>query len=527
MFEKFPGFTDSQKEQKQQNIPEKTITSEDPNRLPDDYWFRLFENIAENNPNTPIAKKAMKVLDAMGLPVGEASAVGPAGPLTLGETAGTYATTGAEFSEATKREKIIWETLAGHPGVKINGALDESGNIITDTHLISIDPRDTSFNDGKIPDDLREALGEDVSVILDAKIAEQQRVIAEHGETHDMYKADMPIIFFRLPGGANIIPVGYVHHKDWHTEHREHLAKMNKHAGVIVIEGYFYREYGVSLDIIWGDQSEHFDALMRQAVAAGFKKGKFKGKFLEIDPRDNRDMTVLVDGDKNDNFPNLPEEFIQAYQEYLEKEDPNLAKNVFRAGGLEKALRVQSTTYQGVFENDKEGYNKGLEQVAPTRINEQGDVVRHPTGLELGGALFSNAVSAIRLHMIAKLQGAGKLPMGPVLDYQGSSHLPGKNFFIRYPLYAMEVILRNPHFALIHTLKEGAGVKDTIKFFENPDYAEILRKLGELPFHEVEDDESKTIEPGPNQRKLVKKTMNFWDEMGIDPKKAAEGLINS
>ena len=497
--------------------------------LPDDYWFKIFENIVNQDPNSPILSEASDIRDSLGIPGGECAAIGPVGKLEPGAKPGTFATNPAEFAKATERERIIWEKLASHPGVLIDskrGMRDFGKGFFGDaSQIISIDPRDTVFQDGQISEDLKNALGPDVSTILEIKIKERQRIIRQYGDTKSRLYVDRPIHFFRLPGGATIIPVGYRHTEKWHKRHGEHIAKISHYAEIIAIEGYLGTPYGESLIKYWKGSKGHYDALMHEATEAGFK-----GLFVEIDPRDSRRKKALMDNIKQDVFPNLSKDFFSAYGDYLRLEDPEFFKQIQAAGGLEFALRAQATTKEARSREESDTFQRGIGYHAHQYLTKDKKTSFSPTGLELGEHLFADAVSAIRLHMMARLQAEGKIPMGPILDIEGSNHLPAKNFFIRYPIYAMMVILRNPHFALVHTLKDNEGVEDVIKFFQNPDLTEILHKLGDLPFHRVEEAPGKSVEPGPNQRLLVpesQKPMNFFDELGIDLAIIVQKAINA
>lgn len=472
------------------------------------HWFSVMDKIMEREkPDYPIAKKAMIALDVMGIPAGEAAAVGPAGKLREGDKPGAFATSKDEFQAGTKNERVIWEKLAGHPGIRL------------DENIVSIDPRDTVFQDGKIPADLKKALGKNASAILAAKIGEQQRILREYGNTENIiYEADMPIVFYKLPGGSNIFSVGYIHDQEWHSKHEKHLVEMSRHASILAIEGYEEMPYGESLLLRWKRETGHYDALMRSAVSAGFD-----GSFVEIEPRGNRGE-IEIDHTDNYNFPNLPDKFLIAYAAYLEKEDPELFDDIRKSGGLNNALFAQSTTSEGLVGRAKSKIQNGIRHYADSYFTPKGKTSYAPTGLEIGEKLFSDAVCAIRLHMMAKLQGEGKLPKGPILDFEGAAHLLSKDFFIRYPLYAMEVILRNPHFALIHTLGEDEDIEDVARLFENPDLEEIIRNLGKLPFHEVEDDPKRTIETGLNQKRLIDQTMNFWDGREAELREAARKM---
>ncbi|NTW14416.1 MAG: hypothetical protein HGA31_05315, partial [Candidatus Moranbacteria bacterium] len=108
-----------------------------------------------------------------------------------------------------------------------------------------------------------------------------------------------------------------------------------------------------------------------------------------------------------------------------------------------------------------------------------------PTGYELGQLIFSDAVSAIRLHLIAKLMADGKLRKGPIVDFQGSDHLSGKQFFLRYPEYAMEVALRTLPEILVSDAKgfsRKGKLRSVSKLLSDPDWEGIAADIATVAF---------------------------------------------
>ena len=108
--------------------------------------------------------------------------------------------------------------------------------------------------------------------------------------------ADVPVSYHRLPGGIDLFLRGYVHHTLWHKFHGDFLQKAAKHAKVIAVEGIAEKPFGESLDLYWSDsesQTGHYDALMHEAVDAGFT-----GLFTEVDGRDRSRIDL-------DNIPEI------------------------------------------------------------------------------------------------------------------------------------------------------------------------------------------------------------------------------
>jgi hypothetical protein len=141
-------------------------------------------------------------------------------------------------------------------------------------------------------------------------------------------------------------------------------------------------------------------------------------------------------------FPKLPDDFFETYFEFLKREHPFLADAIGSPESLKKILIKQSTTLKGIAPRRKIVFKDGKGYSPYPYLTKEGKTSFEPTFFELGQHLFSDALAAIKLHLIAKLMVDGHLPKGPIVDYEGVSHLSSKSFFLKYPQYAMEVVLR-------------------------------------------------------------------------------------
>lgn len=331
----------------------------------------------------------------------------------------------------------------------------------------------------------------------------------------DRMEADRPVNYFRLPGGIDVFVRGYVHDRQWQKNHGEFLKKANKHAKIICIEGFVDQPFGKSLDLYWSDQKTqlgHYDVLMKEAVDAGFK-----GLFTEIDARDT--SKICMDNLPNGSSPELPTDFYNKYFEFLQRENPTLTKIISSPEKLKQALIVQSTTKEGLYEREKEIYRHGTYYHSHPYLSKEGKVSLEPTFLGLGQKLFNDALSAIKLYLIAKLMTDGYIEEGPIIDYAGAAHLSSKSFFLRVPKYAVEVVLRNVNELMAGKVKEKGNISEIYKVFENPDWSEIVKEINRLVFKEVEDEPSKPTAVGHNQRKLIDKPINFLKIYNIDPRR--------
>jgi hypothetical protein len=81
-------------------------------------------------------------------------------------------------------------------------------------------------------------------------------------------------------------------------------------------------------------------------------------------------------------------------------------------------------------------------------------------------------------------------PRGPIIDYEGACHLSSKSFFLKYPQYAMEVVLRT-----INELMAGkvGDLPEIYEVFRNPKRSEIVKEITRLVFKTPEPDPSKSV----------------------------------
>jgi len=290
----------------------------------------------------------------------------------------------------------------------------------------------------------------------------------------DSYKFDCPNHYIRLTGGVGVFLRGYIHHKDYHTYHKDTFQAINKNAAIICIEGITNVPFGESLDLYWSDpnaQFGHYDALMKEAVISGFD-----GFFAEIDARDTSKFSM-------DDVSFLPRVFFNKYFAYLVKIEPSLMKKINSPEKLKEVLMRQSNTEKGVLSRGFELFDKGLRYYETPYLANDGKTSPHPTGLEFGQLHFTDALAATKLHLIARLMSDGHIPNGPIIDYQGIGHLSNRSYYLQFPQYAMQVVLRSIHELMAGSVNE---LTDIYCLFDNPDWAKITKEILKLPFKKIE-----------------------------------------
>jgi hypothetical protein len=180
---------------------------------------------------------------------------------------------------------------------------------------------------------------------------------------------------------------------------------------------------------------------MQEAVQNGFN-----GYFSEVDARDTTKIRM------SDRFL-LSSSFFHEYFEYLKKETPSLIKIIKSPTELKKVF-----TSFGTYSMDRDETIKNHKEYTKFKL----------TFLEMNQMMFTDALSAIKLMLIGKLMADGYIEKGPIIDYEGSFHLDSKIFFLQYPQYAMEIVLRT-----INELMAGAiktkKIGKIYEIFNNPD----------------------------------------------------------
>jgi hypothetical protein len=127
----------------------------------------------------------------------------------------------------------------------------------------------------------------------------------------------------------------------------------------------------------------------------------------------------------------------------------------------------QSTTLEGISFRARSIFKNGKQYTIYPYLTKEGEISLEPTFLELGQHLFSDALAAIKLLLIAKLMADGYLEKGPIIDYEGSMHLSSKSFFLKYPQYAMEVVLRTINELMAGKVKNLTQIYEV---FRNPNW---------------------------------------------------------
>ncbi|NTW45499.1 MAG: hypothetical protein HGB18_00405 [Candidatus Moranbacteria bacterium] len=439
-------------------------------RLPDDFWFRVITRIYERfgeDPN-PMQIRAHAIVRALGIPSGQVSAL---------------TSTEAAVRTDSKTDEVIAEKLTNRAGVEI---LPE--------HISSSDILDL-YPDG-LPEEIKQHLDPRIVEMFEARYEHAAEIKRLYGDTEDRKIALNQEIYFRLPGGIDLLSIGYAHTPEYQEIHGDYLERISRNASVIAIEGFSNFPYGASNEARYqgdGKEDGHYDRLMHRAVRAGFK-----GLFAEVDARDTReDWEVLMKTDERNPLPFM-DDFYEKYLAYIRREHPVLYAEIGSEDQFRKLLLLQLTDLP-----DREVMRSGRSYDDRRAVGSDFEYAPDPEGFEFGQVLFSDALSAVKLHLIGRLMADGKISKGPILDFEGAAHLPNKSFFLRYPEYAMEVVLRTlPELISYHAFADILA-----RDLEHPDWSEVVWHIAKLAFARTTDDPDR----------IDSFFYDYLGEYGIDP----------
>ncbi len=493
---------------------------DDPEELSEFFWQSIIEKISRNIGEEPSPQEIRSYLITKILHIPQ------------GRTSGLW----TKNKENANNEK---ETIRIEP--ELDKMIAENFTNITikmfDTEhgpITSSDPRD--FND--VEEKLEEfRLGSEDLKVGKEKALQVYRIIKKEVEYFknlpEDKRKDEGIELVWLPGGVPLVMRGYIHTSGWQKDHGEHLSDTYAEADYIAIEGFHNITFGDSLDIRWSDKKNqfgHYSRLMKDLVLNGFD-----GHFLEIDARDQAKVMLdsYLDENKDPKLIKLPQEFYQYLFDYLKKENSRFIEKVDSVENLKSIAIKQSFSDEGIIKR-RNGINtqskKKCYSETPLVDSTDYSISTMPTGMELGQMAFTDALAAIKLHKLAQDMNDKIIEKGLIVDFEGALHLPLKSFFIKYPQYAVEVVLRNIHELMAgeagdelsrreenHGENRSENLKKVYEFFKTQDYQVILKKISEIPMFHVEKDNNKGVEIGSNQKKLIREEpINCFDQIDED-----------
>lgn len=384
----------------------------------------------------PGAKIADRFLDALGLPFGQWSSTDFEDPTGLSES---------EIKEKNwerlSKERVLAEQLTNHSGYSFNSGWSS---------LLSRDPR--HFLRSRLSPDLLDTMDPNLAEIFRSEFKHHEAMKGKTGSLNEVN----PFAYMRMPGGIDLVMIGYIHTGLWQNEHENFTSQVAKNAKVICIEGGTNVKYGDSLNLDWKSRPSRYGDLMSQFSSSGYgdlmrkavREG-FDGLFAETDVRDR--TKINLDSDEavfRTGFPKLPKGYFRNYLNYLQRYFPNDAERIGSEENLKEILKRLSTTDEGLKRYEKSNSIQNIHITSPTFVSEDLELSSQMTGLEYGEGYFSDAMAAIKLHLIAKEMREGRIKKGMIVDFRGAAHLETTFFFLKNLYLGTITALKHPQFLL-------------------------------------------------------------------------------
>lgn len=456
--------------------------------LPDNYWFEVVNRIKEKfggEKPSPMEVRASVLLELAGIPSGQHSAL----------------KTDKEGKRTDpKGDEVIAEYLTNPAGLMVSGTQG----------ITTRDLRDR-YPDG-LPAEVLQHIDEKTQKIIGAMYEYDKYAQENFPHIWQHSKAEQSANLHFLPGGIPLVLVGYQHDKNWQKTYGKYMKEIGKEASVVAIEGFTNAPLGASLDVMWKINPSsrvggNYDVLMKDLVACGYS-----GIFTEIDGRDVSKMELEhIDF----LFPlGLSDSFYEKYLTYLKRESPKFGAHIGDGKRLKKILATQhplgDMNFFGSLNLSANKYQRGKNYYSRPAFSDTGKVSLTPTGNELGQSIFTDALAAIKLHLLGKMMNDGRISKGPIVDYEGAHHVPSKSFFLQYPEYAMEIVLRTIPELLAGTAEKLKTNDESVelhakKVFEHTDWEQVIREVFRIPFKKIDDPKPGRdgVEIGPNQRPMM------------------------
>lgn len=497
------------------NLNNVDIDSKKFKKVEDDFWLTIIEDISRQTDEelTPQDIRAHFITKLFGIPQGW--------------------TSGLSTEQENKSDENI-EQKRLHPKLDQLIATYFTNKTVAVTELEGQTVISTDFRDFRDIDNTLEVFREEVEKMDSGRelgmkiysilkkeydylqdIYEKNKNIPESEITSIM--RDEAVEFDYLPGGVPVFLRGYCHTKEWQSEHGKRLANTYKDADYIAIEGFNNKSFGNSLELHWSTvsaQEGDYDQLMKDLVREGFE-----GIFLEVDARDG--TKVLLDSyfDKKGHLHqvSLPDIFYEHYFLYLKRENARFAKKIGTAQKLKQFMLAQTTATPNIPNAAAKGISMGKIYDESFSVTSDLENSTLPTGNELGQRAFTDAMSALKLHILAQNMNEGNIKKGIVVDFEGSNHLSMKSFYLKYPQYAAEIVLRTVHELMAGYMGDDLSVSEmqqgknkpqnlqrTQEMLNEPPWFDIIQEIKRIPMAYVENDPNKTVEIGLNQKKMKK-----------------------
>jgi len=503
---------------KNADVIENFITRENNGRkdVEDNFWFSVIETVSRQTDEeiTPQDIRAHLITKLFNIPQGWTSGLSTQHEIKsdgtikqermypkLDQLIATY---------FTNKTVVVTELDNGEPVISTDFRdFRDIGNILE------------SFKEEVEQLDAGEELGMKIYTILEKEYEHLQNIYKKNKNIKPVdiavEESDKPIEFAYLPGGNPVFLRGYTHSKKWQSIHGEHLADTYKDAKYIAIESGVV-PIGDRLQDLWADELENKQGHYAQLMKGLVKKG-FSGLFFDIDARDYSKIVFDSYFDKVDNLQqvHLPDIFYEHYFLYLQRENPRFTEKIGSSSKLKQLMLAQTTADSHIPNAKRKMANKAKTYDASWAVSDELTSTTLPSGNELGQMAFADAMAALKLHILAQNINDGHVEKGIIVDFEGAEHVAMKSFYLKYPQYAAEIVLRTIHEVMAGyvgnnlSLADGQqgknnsqNLRNAQKMLDMPNWFDIIQEIKRIPMAYVENDPNKTVDIGLNQKKMKK-----------------------
>lgn len=445
--------------------------------LPHDHWYQLMTDSYERMypVESPQSKIADLLLNALGINYGHASHFDRVNPLD---------------------SKILSQHIDNIPGITIH----PRSNI----PVISTDVRD--FYPNGLPDEITEIMDPNTVGYINR---EYETLRSARENNSPSIKLDLPIYYHRLPNGIDIILRGYMHSEKWQGLFGKELKNTAEHIKYMVIEGYPEVPFEKKITAYWKEDNTTYGSLIHNAI---HKNPNIS--FFMFDQR------AFLDGSETQFWAESHNVFLKNYYEYLYKINRRLYNTIKTENRLGKILKKMSVAGSLLFRTEDRVNSRSIHYSNNTGLHPNKlTYADNPTMLQFGASVFSEALISLKIHFLSVLIERKVMEKGLIVEYQGADHLPNKSFFMKYPHFALMVVLQNlPYLVLNYIYKSNKLLEE----IQNPNWEEILRQIGRMPMGKVDPPDvwrkQVDISKIGRQRKLKMENpeLNIFDLLNID-----------
>ncbi len=255
-------------------------------------------------------------------------------------------------------------------------------------------------------------------------------------------------VFWRRAEGIDVFEVGVLHNKEHVDQQRGFFRSLFERAEVVVLEGDQASRNCFALRYCADNRDKYSSSLFHLAVDANPEV-----TIARVDPRNIHKISLDSGHIGNlgiGHYKNLDSFLSGALAEILRFTNPRLGEKLQEDPSLLDALmRRVSLTKDGIFgvvEMVELKKGEPFNRIYLENEDAFGDLRLQPTGFELGGVYWAEALMALKLRRLAQWQKEHN-QMGPILSLHAMLYTGGIRTYFDSPALAAEVVCDNAHFS--------------------------------------------------------------------------------